>query len=77
MLFQKLPQECYCVGRFVVLRHRCGHYGATDSAVFRAYVLRVLAPSLALGDIVIMDNLGAHKVKGICETIEAVGAALL
>ena len=51
--------------------------GATDSAVFRAYVSQVLAPTLLPGDIVVMDNLGAHKVKGVRETIEAAGAALL
>ena len=51
--------------------------GATDAAVFRAYVSQVLAPALVPGDIVVMDNLGAHKVKGVRETIEAAGAALL
>jgi transposase len=51
--------------------------GPTDSAVFRAYVSQVLAPTLAPGDIVVMDNLGAYKVKGVRETIEAVGATLL
>lgn len=51
--------------------------GATDSAVFRAYVSQVLAPTLLPGDIVVMDNLGAHKVQGVRETIEAAGAALL
>lgn len=35
--------------------------GATDAAVFQAYVREVLVPSLRAGDIVIMDNLGAHK----------------
>lgn len=51
--------------------------GPTDSVVFRTYVSRVLVPTLAPGDIVIMDNLGAHKVKGIREAIEAAGATLL
>src|SRR2546423_203880 len=35
--------------------------GATDSLVFRAYVSEVLAPTLREGDIVVMDNLSAHK----------------
>jgi hypothetical protein len=48
--------------------------GPTHTAVFRAYVSHVLAPTLMPGDIVIMDNLGAHKVKGIRETIAAAGA---
>jgi transposase len=48
--------------------------GATDTAVFRAYVEQVLVPTLAAGDIVVMDNLSSHKVSGIREAIEAVGA---
>ena len=35
--------------------------GATDTEVFQAYVREVLVPALKAGDIVIMDNLGAHK----------------
>jgi len=44
--------------------------GATDGEVFRAYVEQVLGPSLQPGDVVIMDNLRAHKVAGIREAIE-------
>jgi transposase len=51
--------------------------GATDGAVFRAYVHQVLCPTLQPGDIVVMDNLGAHKVSGIREAIEQCGATLL
>lgn len=51
--------------------------GPVDSAVFRAYVKQVLVPTLTPGDIVIMDNLGSHKVEGIREAIEAAGATLL
>lgn len=51
--------------------------GATDAAVFRTYVEKILAPTLVPGDIVVMDNLGAHKVKGVRESIEAAGATLL
>jgi transposase/uncharacterized protein YnzC (UPF0291/DUF896 family) len=51
--------------------------GATDGEVFRAYTERILCPTLEPGDIVIMDNLGAHKVSGIREAIEARGAQLL
>jgi transposase len=39
--------------------------GATDAAVFRACVKHVLGPTLAPGDIVVLDNLGAHKAVGI------------
>ena len=48
--------------------------GATNTAVFYAYVGEVLAPSLRRGDIVIMDNLGAHKNERTLALIEAVGA---
>lgn len=51
--------------------------GATDGEVFRAYVQRVLGRTLKSGDIVVMDNLRAHKVTGIREAIEARGARLL
>ncbi len=51
--------------------------GATDAAVFRAYVDQVLVPSLAPADVVVMDNLSAHKVKGIRAAIEGAGARLL
>ncbi len=44
--------------------------GATDSIIFRTYVERVLVPSLKEGDIVVMDNLGAHydseAITGFC-----------
>jgi transposase len=48
--------------------------GATDAEVFRVYVARVLRPTLRPGDIVIMDNLRAHKAAGIREAIEHAGA---
>lgn len=52
------------------------YQGPTDAAVFLTYVRQRLAPSLRPGDIVIMDNLPSHKVKGVREAIEAVGAQL-
>lgn len=51
--------------------------GPTDGEVFRAYTQRVLCPTLKVGDIVVMDNLGAHKVSGIREAIEGCGAKLI
>lgn len=51
--------------------------GATDGLVFKVYVERVLCPGLRRGDIVVMDNLGAHKVSGIREAIESKGAKLI
>lgn len=50
--------------------------GAIDGASFVAYVEQVLVPTLQPGDIVIADNLGAHKVPGVRRAIEAAGAAL-
>ena len=50
--------------------------GAMDGDAFRVYVRDFLAPTLRKGDIVIMDNLPSHKVSGIREAIEAVGAKL-
>lgn len=50
---------------------------ATDGEVFTAYVEQVLCPKLKSGDVVILDNLSAHKVEGIRERIEACGARLL
>ena len=45
--------------------------GATDAAVFRAYVKHVLAPTLRPGEIVVMDNLSSHKGPEIREMVEA------
>jgi len=47
-----------------------------DGAAFLAYVEQVLVPELRLGDIVVMDNLPAHKVTGVREAIETAGATL-
>jgi transposase len=51
--------------------------GATDGGVFRVYVEKVLGPTLGPGDMVVMDNLRAHKVPGIREAIEACGARVV
>lgn len=48
--------------------------GATNTEVFYAYVREVLAPSLRRGDIVILDNLGAHKNERTLALIEQAGA---
>jgi transposase len=48
--------------------------GAMSGNVFRAYIEQVLVPSLAHGDVVIMDNLPAHKAAGARNAIEAAGA---
>jgi transposase len=46
----------------------------TNGVIFTTYVEQILAPQLKPGDVVIMDNLSAHKVSGIRELIEAQGA---
>jgi transposase len=51
--------------------------GAMNGNVFRAYIEQVLAPTLTAGDVVIMDNLPAHKAAGVRDAIEAAGAGLL
>ena len=51
--------------------------GPINGAIFTAYVREVLAPTLAEGDIVILDNLGSHKGKAARRLIRARGAHLL
>jgi transposase len=51
--------------------------GAINGARFLAYVEQVLAPTLRAGDVVVMDNLAAHKVQGVAAALAAAGARLL
>jgi transposase len=48
--------------------------GATDTEVFRAYVRDILVPALRPGDIVVLDNLRAHKSEATLALIAAAGA---
>jgi len=50
--------------------------GATNKEVFQAYVQHILLPTLKPGDIVILDNLSAHKNQETRDLIESVGAEL-
>jgi transposase len=50
--------------------------GAMNGETFRTYIEQCLAPTLKPGDIVVLDNVSTHKVKGVAEAIEAVGATL-
>jgi len=50
--------------------------GATDAAVFRAYVKHVLVPVVQPGQIVVLDNLGSHKNAEVRRLIEAAGASV-
>jgi transposase len=51
--------------------------GPMDGECFLAYVEQILAPTLRPGDVVVMDNLPAHRVSGVRSAIERVGAKLL
>jgi transposase len=51
--------------------------GPMHGEAFLAWCEQMLAPLLRPGDVVVMDNLPAHKVSGVREAIEATGATLL
>jgi transposase len=50
--------------------------GATTREIFEAYLERVLAPTLRLGQMIVMDNLSAHKGGRVKEIIEGRGCEL-
>ncbi len=50
--------------------------GAINGPSFLAYVRQFLAPALRPGDVLVLDNLGSHKVAGVREAVEAAGATL-
>ena len=51
--------------------------GPINGASFLAWVEQMLVPTLASGDVVIMDNLGSHKGRAVRQAIRAAGAHLL
>ena len=51
--------------------------GALNGELFKEYISQCLAPTLHKGDIVIMDNLTSHKVKGVVDPIIAAGASVI
>ncbi len=51
--------------------------GSTKKTVFETYVERVLAPSLSPGQVVVMDNLGAHRGHRVRKLVEGSGCSLL
>lgn len=63
--------------RSTALTAPCLIDGPMNGNAFLAYVEQILAPTLAPGDIVVLDNLSAHKVAGVRQAIEATGARLL
>lgn len=79
-LVMSVPHGHWKMTTFVArLRHDridapCVIEGPMNGELFRAYVEQFFAPTLAPGDIVVMGNLPAHKVKGVAEAIAARGA---
>ena len=63
-----------CALRSHGLAAPCVLDGPINGAAFVAWVEQMLVPELRAGDIVVMDNLGSHKVAGVRRTIEAAGA---
>ena len=53
------------------------HHGSVTGRVFLRYVRTRLAPWLEAGDLVVMDNLSAHKMKSVRRAIEAIGASVV
>jgi len=51
--------------------------GPIHGELFRAWVEQMLVPVLQPGDMVVLDNLGSHKIAGIGEAIRTAGAQLL
>jgi transposase len=51
--------------------------GPMDGELFLAWVEQFLCPTLRPGDIAILDNLSSHKVQGVAEAVQAMGARLL
>lgn len=82
-LVGKIPHDHWKTTTFVAglrstaLTAPCVIDGPMNGNAFLAYVEQVLAPTLKPGDIVVLDNLSAHKVPGVRQAIEAAGAMLL
>ena len=82
-LVSAVPHGHWTTSTFLAaLRHDaitapCVIDGPINGETFRAYVQQFLVPTLAAGDIVIMDNLGSHKAEAVRTAIEGVGAQLL
>ena len=82
-LVGKVPQGRWKTMTFLAaLRHDrieapCVFDGPINAERFLAYVEQFLLPTLAKGDVVIMDNLGSHKGKAVRRAIRGAGARLL
>jgi transposase len=82
-LVAQIPHGHYQTSTLIAgvgLRGACAPWlfdGAMDGEMYLAWVRQGLAAVLQVGDLMIMDNLATHKVAGVREAIEAVGARLL
>jgi transposase len=81
-LIGRVPHGHWKITTFVA-GLRCGEITAPfvidqpmNGTIFLTYVRHCLVPTLAPGDIVIMDNLKPHKAAGVREAIEAAGASV-
>lgn len=81
-LIQKTPHARWSTTTFLGAMRSTGFIaplcveGAINGDVFKAWVEQHLVRELRPGDIVVMDNLSSHKVAGVVEAIEAVGASV-
>ena len=82
-LVAKVPHRRWRTLTFLAaLRHDriitapCVIDGSINGASFRAYIEQFLVPTLRLGDIVVMDNLGSHNCKAVRHLIGSAGAKL-
>jgi transposase len=50
--------------------------GAMTAHIFRSYILRVLAPTLEQGDIVVMDNVPLHRTHAVRQALEKLGVTV-
>lgn len=79
-LIEKVPHGRWSTTTFLGAMRSTGFIaplcveGAINGAVFKAWVEQHLVRHLSEGDIVVMDNLSSHKVSGVVEAIESVGA---
>jgi transposase len=72
-------QRTTLIGALSCQGFKAGLFGPwyMDGSIFLTFIQKNLVPRLTPGEVVVMDNLSAHKVKGVKEAIEATGARLL
>ena len=81
-VYDTAPQGHWCVRTLIAAVRVDGTTAcmsvdcATDGDVFTAYVQEVLVPTLRVGNIVVLDNLGAHKHAAAIELIRGAGATV-